>query len=80
MPSYDPSMAVKPKSKIQTVKLNSGRCRQVIKGEYSEQLNAIERKRRYAYVTVDKTNRAWRWCGYTKATKGKRLPGNALQW
>jgi hypothetical protein len=47
-------MTVKLKSKIQTIKKNSGRCRQVIKGEHSEQLNAVERKRRYAYVTVDK--------------------------
>ena len=50
---YDRSMTVKLRSKIQTVKLHSGRCRQAIKGEHSEQLNAVERKRRYAYVTVD---------------------------
>jgi len=47
-------MTVKLTGKIQTVNVNSGRCRQVIKGEHSEQLNAVERKRRYAYVTVDK--------------------------
>ena len=51
---FDGIMSIKLKSKIHTVQLNSGRCLQVIKGEHSEQLNAVERKRRCAYVTVDK--------------------------
>lgn len=51
---YDRSMRAKLNSKIQTVKLNSGRCLQVFKGELREQLNAMERKRCYEYVTVDK--------------------------
>jgi len=51
---YDLGMTVKLKCNIWMVQLNSGRCRQEIKGEHSEQLNAVERKRRCAYVTVDK--------------------------